>query len=100
MKKIINIVLIGILICLTIFACNYKLNNTNIEKKYELTGIIEDYNIDGYLIKTESNQKILIYYNTINLNIGDKVKIIYDGIMTSSIPAQVTNVYKIEKINE
>ena len=43
------------------------------------------------LVSDSSGQEILVNtnYSTSNLSAGDQVRIVYDGIMTASIPPQI-----------
>ncbi|NBI09010.1 hypothetical protein D1641_03110 [Colidextribacter sp. OB.20] len=58
-----------------------------------LATVVQSWNTTQVLVTDNSNgQEVLVNtsFNTGNLSAGDQVRIVYDGIMTASIPPQIS----------
>ena len=58
----------------------------------QMTAIILDITATGMLVRDESNgQEVMVFYrNPRRFNVGNRVRITYNGIMTMSVPPQIT----------
>lgn len=59
-----------------------------------MCAVILEINRDNLLVQdSETNQEVLVHTNcTCNLNVNDRILILYNGIMTMSIPPQINAV--------
>ena len=77
-----------------------KTPTANVEKDF----IVEEVNEDGYILSSaaegEENDKFMVTKEKLGLdvNIGEQVRIEWDGVIMTSDPAQFGNIIKAEKI--
>ena len=58
-----------------------------------LATVVQSWNTSQVLVTDNANgQQVLVNtsYNTGNLTAGDQVRIVYDGVMTASLPPQIS----------
>ena len=77
-----------------------KTPTANVEKDF----IVEEVNEDGYILSSaaegEENDKFMVTKEKLGLdvNVGEQVRIEWDGVIMTSDPAQFGNIIKAEKI--
>lgn len=103
MKKII-LYLIMILVLFT--GCTDSITMEDVVKEPNFSGIVEEIEEKSILVRVNEDEVTssdLIYVsldvelkdNMIDFNIGDEVRVYYDGNIAESYPAQVNKVYAI-----
>ena len=106
-KKIILLLFIMILAV----SCTKKVTMSNYKKEANFSGIVKEVNAHSLLVsvdKTEDEFKtsdlisvsldIELKDSLVTFNIGDEIRIYYDGIIADSYPAQINKVYAIDII--
>ena len=70
--------------------------------KTEMICTIKDVNHQSGILLLEdiTDRKYEITIENEEYNVGDRLRITYDGQLTRSIPAQIVHVYNVEKIEE
>lgn len=113
-KKMLWFIVIVIFIVSIVIACTIKKTTMNdIYNKPNFKGIVLDVWDGGILVSVDdeedeikSSDKISVSFDTklkdemSNFQVGDKVKIFYDGTILESYPAQIHTVYKILTTNK
>lgn len=88
MKKLFGLLLMAILLT----SCA-----TNASDKPNLIGVIKEVNEDSILLQQEGGLEVIVDRDHLKVvEVGQKVKVVYDGIMTKSLPAKLG---KIESVN-
>ena len=109
MKKTI-LVLFFVIVLLA--GCSKKMNMNNVKNEPNFSGIVEEVSEQSILVKVNEAEDefqssdlmsvsldVELKDSITNFNIGDEVKIYYDGNIAESYPAQINKVYAITLIN-
>lgn len=90
-KKVLLFSVIAIIfIALCIIIIKHTKNKVD-ESNVVITGVIEIINPEDYLVLNSDNGLIKVYYNDCNkFNIGQKIKVIYDGSILESLPPKIS----------
>ncbi|WP_297376916.1 hypothetical protein [uncultured Helcococcus sp.] len=120
MKKTLSVIL-GLLLVLSLVACNstsgkakatdekgketvQETKKENKNKKDDaknmkevLEAKVEEVHDESILVKDKEGVPYLVLSKVKDIKKGDTVKITYDGVVATSDPGQITNVYSIEK---
>lgn len=109
MKK--HILVLFFLVILLV-ACSKKMNMDNVHNEPNFSGIVEEVSEHSILVKINENEDEFQSSDLISIsldvelkdsvttfNIGDEVRIYYDGNIAESYPAQINKVYAIILIN-
>ena len=100
MKKYIAFILAILLACLCAFAAAGEIENTEIEAEEiipSVAGVVTEISEEGILIETADTGVVLVKSDdetvvdaSAEIAVGDYITVVYDGMMSRSIPAQIT----------
>lgn len=109
MKKITVLLLFS---CILFTACTSSNENDGYLEEVNFAGIVEEVNENTILVRVNEDEEeirssdlisvsldVEIEDSMADINIGDEVRVYYDGVVAESYPAQVNNVYAIELVD-